>query len=146
MSTDRKSTVVLLTLAAGLLVAVAPGLGTAATGATSAPPANFKIAVNGKTLTNAQLAAGAETYFPTKVGRTQVAVRWNNDLRGSGYYVVVKDAAKRTTRRCTTGTTCVAVWGKSLRVSDEMGWTVQIVRKQGNKVVSEKYVCVVGKA
>jgi hypothetical protein len=58
----------------------------------------------------------------------------------------VKDAAKRTNRRCTTGTTCVAIWSKSLRPADEMGWTVQIVRTQGNKVVSEKYVCVVGKA
>ena len=112
MSSDRKTRVALLALAVGLLMATAPGLGAAAT---SAPPANFKVAINGKTLTNAQLTAGAETYIPTKAGRTQVTVRWNNDLRGSGYYVVVKDAAKRTNRRCTTGTTCVAIWSKSLR-------------------------------
>jgi hypothetical protein len=145
MPTTRTS-ITLLTLAGALLLAVSPELGSGATGAAAAKPTSFTIAVNGKTLTNAQLAAGAETYLSTKVGRTQVAVRWRGDLRGSGYYVVVKDASKYTTRRCTTGTSCVAVWSKTLRATDEMGWTIQIVRTQGNRVVSEKYVCVVGKA
>ena len=142
----RGKSVPLLVMVGALLLALAPGIGAGATTVAAAKPVNFKIAINGKTLTNAQLSAGAETYLPITTGRTQVSVRWSNDLRGSGYYVVVKDVGRHTNRRCTTGTSCVAVWSKNLRASDEMAWTIQIVQAQGNKVVSEKNVCVVGKA
>ena len=138
----RRNLIVLLALGAVLLAGLVPELGA---GATAAAPANFKITINGMTLTNAQLSASSETYLPITTGRTRVNVRWTNDLRGSGYYVVVKDAGLNNRQRCTTGTTCNVVWNKTLRPADEMAWTIQIVRARGNKVVSEKNVCVVGK-
>ena len=145
MSTGRNA-VALLVLAGALLVAVAPGLAVAASGATKAAPSNFKVAVNGRTLTSAELAAGADNYMSTKTGRTQVAVRWRNDLSGSGYYVLIVDSAGGTKHRCTTGTSCAAVGGKPLAVGNEVSWSIQIRRTAGNKLASEKVVCLIGKA
>lgn len=145
MST-RRSTLTLLILVGALLTAVAPGLGVGATNAAAAKPSNFKIAVNGRILTSAQLNASAETYFPLKPGRMQVAVRWANDLRGTGYSVVIVNSAKTASRRCTTGTSCIVSASKPLGVGNEVSWSIQIKRSPGNKLLSEKVVCLIGKA
>ena len=145
MPTTRTS-IALLALAGALFLAVSPELGSGATGATVAKPSNFKIAVNGKTLTAAQLATATDTYITAKAGRTQVAVRWNNDLRGSGYYVLITNSRKNATRRCTSGTSCAVTAGAALANGDEISWSIQIKRTSGNKLVTEKVVCLVGKA
>jgi len=145
MST-RRSTVALLTLVGALLTAVAPELGVGATNAAAAKPSNFKIAINGRTLTNAQLNASAETYFPMRSGRMQVAARWTNDLRGTGYYVIIVNSAKTASRRCTTGTSCLVSASKPLGIGNEVSWSIQIRRTPGNKLLSEKVVCLIGKA
>jgi len=143
---SRRTSVSFLILVGALLLALAPELGAAATGAAAAKPSNFKIAVNGKTLTAAQLVTATETYISTRPGRTQVAVRWANDLRGSGYYVLINNSRKNATRTCTAGTSCSATASTALANGDEVSWSVQIRRTAGNKLVTEKVVCLVGKA
>jgi hypothetical protein len=136
-----------LLLLTGVLVLLAPGLGGGATAAgTAARPSNFKIVVNGKTLTAAQLAQAADTYITTRTGRTLVAVRWRNTLRGSGYYVLITNSRQTATRKCTSGTSCIVRASTPLVKGDEISWSVQIKRRAGNKLVTEKVVCLIGKS
>jgi hypothetical protein len=106
---------------------------------------NFEIAVNGKTLTSAQLAEASDTYITTRTGRTRVAVRWRNKLRGSGYYVLMMNSRKTATRRRTSGTSCIVRASTPLMKGDETSWSIQIKRRAGNKPVSENVVCLIGK-
>jgi hypothetical protein len=143
---SRRTSFSFLVLVGALLLALVPELGAGATRISAATPSNFKIAVNGKTLTAAQLVKTAETYVSTRPGRTQVSVRWANDLRGSGYYVLINNSRKNATRTCTAGTSCSATASTALVKGDEVSWSIQIRRTAGNKLVTEKVVCLLGKA
>jgi hypothetical protein len=143
MSTIRR-TLALVALTGAVAVVVAPGLGNASPQAAAAKPAGFRIAINGRTLTAAQLNAGEETYLPVKVGRNSISVRWVNDLRGSGYSVIVVDNPLSVRRRCTTGTSCSATARGTLTAGAEMYWTVLI--NKGSRTLSTKSICITGKA
>jgi hypothetical protein len=102
-----------------------PGIG--ATKAPTAKPANFKVVVNGKTLTAAQMMASADTYFPVKAGRRlTIGVTWTNNIRNSGYYVLVSDMGSTDRRRCTVGTSCFLTSTKTLKTT-ETGYAIRIV-------------------
>jgi hypothetical protein len=131
--------VVSLALGAALLPA-APS-GTAA--GVAAKPSNFRVFVNGRMLTNAQLATAGDTYIPAKAGRLTVAVRWTTNLRGTNHQVRIVDVRSKNVRRCTSGTSCSLTTSKPLAVGDETSWSIQILR--GGKLVSEKAVCLIGK-
>jgi hypothetical protein len=127
------------------VAAIVPTTGVGATNATTAKPANFKVIINGKQLTPSQLAASADTYFPVRPGRVTVGVRWTNDIRNSGYYVLVSDMGSTDRRRCTVGTSCVLTATKPLVKTAETGYAIRIVQVKGNRVLSNKTVCVMGK-
>ena len=128
-----------------LVGVIVPATGMGATSAAAAKPANFKVIINGKRLTPSQLAASADTYFPVRAGRVTVGVTWTNNIRNSGYYVLVSDMGSTDRRRCTTGTSCVLTSVKPLGKSAKTGYAIRIVQVKGNKVVSNKTVCVMGR-
>jgi len=137
---------VLLTLVTGAIVAVAAGPSPGATGATATIPANFQVIVNGKFIPTSKMAPISDEYIPFAPGRLKVGVRWTNDLRGSGYYVIVADIGSADRRRCLTGTSCYVVASRRLAPQQEMGWSIKILRTKGNRVLSDKTVCIVARA
>lgn len=133
-------------VALGALVgAIASATAVGAPKAATARPANFRVTINGKRLTPTQLAASADAYLPVKAGRVTVGVTWTHNIRKSGYYVLVSDMGSTDRRRCTIGTSCVLTSSKPLVKSAETGYAIRIVQIKGNKVVSNKTVCVMGK-
>jgi hypothetical protein len=103
------------------------------------------VIINGTQLTQSRLMASADTYFPVKAGRVTIGVRWTNDIRNSGYYVPVSDMGSTDRRRCTIGTSCFLSSSKPLVKSAETGYAIRIVQVKGNRVVSNKTVCVMGR-
>ena len=132
----------LLAFVGAALVAVAPDLGFAAT---ASKPANFAIVVNGRTLTSAQVAKGAEAYLPVGAGHLTVGARWKADLNGTGYYVKIADKGSADLRRCRIGTSCEVRASKDIIDGQEMTWSIQVLRTRDRTLVSQKFVCLVGK-
>jgi len=113
--------------------------------ATTSKPANFRVVVNNKYVPNSMLAPANETYITTPTGRLRVGVVWQNDLRNSGYYVIVAGVGTTDRLRCVSGTACLLVARKPLAHAEETGWNIKIVKTRGNVVLSDKTVCLVGK-
>ena len=144
MSAARRA--VLLGVLTGLLLAAAvPTAGIGATTASAAKPANFRVVVNNKYVPNSMLAPANETYITTPTGRLRVGVVWQNDLRNSGYYVIVAGVGTTDRLRYVSGTACLLVARRPLAHAQETGWNIKIVKTRGNVVLSDKTVCLVGK-
>ena len=138
--------IVVLTLAGAVLVALTPSAGFSATGATAARPTNLKIVINGRTLTNAQSAAGADSYLKVRAGRLTVGARWRGNVQGSGYTILISDSSSADKRRCRTGTTCTVAASKGLRKAQEMEWSIQTIRTSTGVMVSQMIICLAGVA
>ena len=144
MSLSRR--VVLVAALTGAFIAAAvPTIGTGATKASAAKPANFRVVVNNRYIPNSMLAPANDTYITTALGRTKVGVVWQNDLRGSGYYVIVAAVGSTDRRKCVSGTSCIVTASKPLAHTQEVGYGIKIVRTKGNVVLSDKTVCLLGK-
>ena len=143
--TVRRNTLVLLALVGASLVTAAPGLGFAATTAAAGTPVNFAIVINGRTLSSAQVAKGSESYLPVGAGRLSVGARWKTDLNGTGYYVKISDKGSADLRRCRIGTACEVRASKDIIDGQEMTWSIQVLRTRDRTLVSQKFVCLVGK-
>lgn len=145
MRVNRKA-IMFLALVSTALVGLTPAAGVGATTAAAAKPTNLKIVINGHTLTAAQTAAGADTYLNVRAGRLTVGARWIGKVQGSGYYVLIVDSGSTDKRRCRVGTTCTVVSSKGIRKTQEMNWSIQIIRSSTGVLASQKIICLAGVA
>jgi hypothetical protein len=81
---------------------------------------------------------------PVKAGRLSIGATWVTNLRGTGHKVIIASSTGSDRRICAVGTSCLLVAKQPLVNAQESSWSVQIYRN-GN-LVSEKTVCLVGKA
>lgn len=107
------------------------------------PPQDVKYLINGTKLRSSELEKGTDNYLPIRPGRLQVGVSWTGKLNGT--YVLITDSSSKTTKTCSTGTSCVATRTARVRNKQEMSWSIQVLTLKGRKMLSNTIICLVGK-
>ena len=94
------------------------------------------------------LVGGGDNYHDFATGAMRVEARWTGDVRPAGYYVVISmlEPKERDYVTCSVGTSCVVPAKVPLLVNEEMSWSVRMLTKNGNKLVSGFRVCLTGRA
>ena len=114
----------------------------------SAQPHALMLLINGKQLP-ITLFNGSDHYTAITSGRLRVEARWQGDLRGSGYRVVISttEPELKTFRTCTAGTSCLVSQLVPIVHKEEMSWTVKVIKVQTHHitVLGGFMVCLVGR-
>jgi hypothetical protein len=133
-----------LAVVAALGASVAP----ARSGVSAAQPHALMLLINGKQLP-ITLFNGSDHYTPIAAGKLRVEARWQTDLRGTGYRVVISttEPEEQTYRTCTAGTSCLVSQRVPIVRKEEMSWTVKVIKVQAHHitVLGGFMVCLVGR-
>ena len=112
-------------------------------------PHGLKLLINGKQLPKTPFG-GPDRYTPIKASKLQVEARWQGNLKGTGYKVVISTTEPdlRTYRTCSIGTRCVVPQQVPIFKGEEMSWTVKIaqIKPHYTKILSGFMVCLNGTA
>jgi len=106
------------------------------------------LLINGKKLPITPFS-GPDRYNPITSGKLRVKARWQTDLQGTGYKVVISttEPAARTYRTCSVGTPCLVPKLVSIARGQEMSWTVRIMKITARQrlILSGFMVCLIRK-
>jgi hypothetical protein len=91
--------------------------------------------------------AGPDEYLDIATGALSVQAKWKNELKGSGFLIVIStsEPADRDFARCSTGTSCEVSKRVAIKDGQEMSWNVKILTS-AKKLVSGFKVCLIGRA
>jgi hypothetical protein len=137
----------MLVVALGVVVAVAAPAHSAAV---ATKPHGLKVLINGKRLT-VTLPGAQDRYNPIKTSKIRISARWQGNLAGSGYRVVIATVDHppiRTWRTCTTGTSCSLAKAVPILKGQEQSWLVTIVKKKPHliQIIGNVMVCLIRNA
>ncbi len=109
-------------------------------------PHALKLLLNGKRWP-LELLSGPDNYVGIPSGKLRVEARWQTDARGTGYYVQIAtgEPLVRELARCSRGTSCVVPKTVPITKSQELTFTVKVVKTRGNKVVAGYRACLDGR-
>ena len=113
----------------------------------STAPHALRLLINGKQ--QPIIPSGApDHYIPVSAGKLRVQARWQGNLQGTGYRVVIAttEPTQRTYRTCTSGTSCRVPNLLSLRHGQEWSWAVTILKVRPHlvRIVSGFKLCLIG--